>query len=510
MNDDNDKDIEKKEEAARALETSIMKKRASLTDAEFAFLRALLLDDTVQTSSLTRASKKLNDEILFSIPFDDPQAEKRPSIVRRTHPHQIGLWSAFRDGIRPRALALRGSRVSNKVQSPEKKESDAEEQATKESNDEDSIRSDEEVRPDRSDDRSENSSLAEDDAPPEHYDAWEVLKDEYAADFGYDNTPTPIVTAEDLDDDNNNYFKILGTSADDKQSHPHVLSPPLMDSLMTFLPAAIKNQNYWLKYSLVRDGASLAILRRYVRGARRTILAIETTDGHVFGSFTSTNWRYERSGFYGTGESFLWRMRHSRKTKCSSLFDQAQLESEVDVYVCTHENEMIQLSTDEMIAVGGGEVESDTDSSVEQRSNRFGFGLSIDDFMLHGTSSPCATYRNPCLVDGGSKDKPFRIANVEVWTFTPCTNVADAERLEMSHYWIQQSSRELSSTMSLQSQGGRSPRPTRSPRPEMRKQLDFDGNDFSQESFYRRVGENDESEQQRDIWQYATMMNTTK
>lgn len=501
MSDDNDN--EKKQEAARELQSSIMKKRASLTDAEITFLRALLLDDTVPTASLTRASKKLNDDMLFSTPFAGTHAEKRPSSVRRTQPNQIGLWSAFRDGIRPKALARRGSRVTDF-------ETEEQAPAPKEVSDEDSIRSDEEVRPEREDDQSVNSSLADDDLPPEHYDAWEVLKDEYAADFGYDNTPTQVLTAQDLDDDDNNYFTILGTSADDTLAHPHVLSPPLMDSLMTFLPAAIKNQNYWLKYSLVRDGASLAILRRYVRGARRTILAIETTDGQVFGSFTSTNWRYERHGFYGTGESFLWRMRHNRKTKCSSLYDQAQMESEIDVYFCTHQNEMIQLSTDEMIAVGGGEVESDTDSSVEERSDRFGFGLSIDDFMLHGTSSPCATYKNPCLVDGGSKDKRFRIANVEVWTLTPCATVDAAERLEMSQFWIQQSSRDMSSTMSLRSVAAGSPRPSRSPRPGFRKVEDFDADDLSQESFYRRVGENDESEQQRDIWQYATMMNTHK
>ena len=501
MSDDNDN--EKKQEAARELQSSIMKKRASLTDAEIAFLRALLLDDTVPTSSLTRASKKLNDDMLFSTPYAGPQAEKRPSMVRRTRPNQIGLWSAFRDGIRPKALARRGSRAADH-------ETEGQAPAPKEASDEDSIQSDVEVRPDRNDDQSENSSLADDDIPPEHYDAWEVLKDEYAADFGYDNTPTQVLTSQDLDDDDNNYFTILGTSADDTLAHPHVLSPPLMDSLMTFLPAAVKNQNYWLKYSLVRDGASLAILRRYVRGARRTILAVETTDGHVFGSFTSTNWRYERNGFYGTGESFLWRMRHNRKTKCSSLYDQAQMESEVDVFFCTHQNEMIQLSTDELIAVGGGEVESDTDSSAEERSDRFGFGLSIDDFMLHGTSSPCATYKNPCLVDGGSKDTRFRIANVEVWTLTPCASVDAAERLEMSQFWIQQSSRDMSSTTSLRSLAAGSPRPTRSPRPEFRKVQDFDAGDFTQESFYRRVGENDESEQQRDIWQYATMMNTHK
>jgi hypothetical protein len=86
-------------------------------------------------------------------------------------------------------------------------------------------------------------------------------------------------------------FKIIGTDADDARSIPHVLSPPLMESLLNFVPERIANDNYWLKFSLIRDGASLDILKKYCRAARYTILAIETTNGEVFGSFTSAPWR---------------------------------------------------------------------------------------------------------------------------------------------------------------------------------------------------------------------------
>jgi len=48
-------------------------------------------------------------------------------------------------------------------------------------------------------------------------------------------------------------FVILGTSVDDPAASPHVLSPPLMDALRPFLPYAIQQDNYWLKYSLLRD-----------------------------------------------------------------------------------------------------------------------------------------------------------------------------------------------------------------------------------------------------------------
>ena len=48
-------------------------------------------------------------------------------------------------------------------------------------------------------------------------------------------------------------FVILGTTVDDPGASPHVLSPPLMDALRPFLPYAIRQDNYWLKYSLLRD-----------------------------------------------------------------------------------------------------------------------------------------------------------------------------------------------------------------------------------------------------------------
>ena len=35
----------------------------------------------------------------------------------------------------------------------------------------------------------------------------------------------------------------------------------------------------------------------------------------------------------------------------------------------------------------------------------------------------------------------------------------------------------------------------------------FDADDLSQERFYRRLGQNDDNEENRDAWQYANMMN---
>jgi hypothetical protein len=48
-------------------------------------------------------------------------------------------------------------------------------------------------------------------------------------------------------------FSILATSANDEACRPHVLSPPMMDALRPHLPFAVQFDNFWLKYSMIRD-----------------------------------------------------------------------------------------------------------------------------------------------------------------------------------------------------------------------------------------------------------------
>jgi hypothetical protein len=115
-------------------------------------------------------------------------------------------------------------------------------------------------------------SLDEDDEiESDSFDPWKVLDDEYEGGGG--GTVS---------------FRILGTSGDDAKAHPHVLSPPLMESLQAFLPYQKSGESFWLKFSLVRDGSSLSTFLRLARGATHTVLAIETIDGEVFGSYTSS------------------------------------------------------------------------------------------------------------------------------------------------------------------------------------------------------------------------------
>ena len=304
----------------------------------------------------------------------------------------------------------------------------------------------------------------------------------------------------------------------------------VLDSLLNFVPDHLSNCNYWLKYSLVRDGASLDILRRYCRAANHTVLAIETTDGDVFGSFTSSPWTCRRhrpnfnssfsgSGFYGTGESFLWRMRSSRNTPCHSLFEQAQLESDIDIYPYNGSNDYVQLCTRDLLALGGGGGlggsgrseqpqpldDDDCPPVVLDDIVNYGFGLALDKYLLHGTTSPSATFGNSNLTSNRSNNNAdggvmFDVKNLEVWGFTSATTVALAQKSEMSVYFARESmsSSITSSSSSIvggnHSFGGRSDHL-------------FEADDLSQDRFYRRIGRDDENEVDRSAWQYANMMN---
>lgn len=240
-------------------------------------------------------------------------------------------------------------------------------------------------------------------------------------------------TVSDPDEDNETslppiVFSILGTSVEDFTRQPHVLSPPMMDSLRSYLPFVVQQDNFWIKYSLVRDGASLRCLLSKVRTSARCLIAIETMDGHVFGSFTSTPFRVNSKGPYGSGEAFVWKLSQSRLTPCTTVEDQVALESTLQVFEWTGENRNVQClhNVDSSLMIGGGGPDS-------APALPGGSALTISSSMDHGFSDPCVTFDSPSLcTDSGM----FQIANLEVWTLTPVNQQDQAERLELSRQFV--------------------------------------------------------------------------
>ena len=340
------------------------------------------------------------------------------------------------------------------------------------------------------------------------YNCWQILKDEYANDYGFaakdeetstlvSNSPTSStdkrqenITEVNSDDDADLHdFKILGTGADDLSAQPHVLSPPLMDSLLNFLPNSLRYENFWLKYSLVRDGSSIDTFRRYTRASMNSILAVQTVNGDVFGCFTTSPWENEGNEFNGNGESFVWKMRYNRRSSnCQSLYDQAHLESEINVFPNAGISDVLQLCTNTLVALGGSDANrvSPQGFSFDQyqqltfeineakgkpiKNVDTGFAIALYDDLSRGTTNPCPTYCSPSLLsDGGDR---FDVTNVELWSFTPCFSVLEAQKLEMRKYFITQKSSSI----------GQKSKPS-----------ELSSRDIFQGEFYRRLGEKTET-----------------
>ena len=497
-----------------------------------------------QTEYMTKAAAKLSNEKLFSSSVTSQQNYRPPLVIveipekqevvqsappKARRPSNLGLWKAYEDGVHPQHLIRRGSRsIQNSsrhsstgisFQSGTSDAIDDNEKATALQSDNstnvDLLQVDDDEDDNDDDDDSENRIIptkldpnddgsswdSQDDADHRKFDAWEVLKDEYAKEFGFDFvSPVPVsdtYTADNIP----NSFQILGTSADDTSVQPHVMSPPMMDALMNFLPDSIIGQNYWLRYSLIRDGASLETLQRYVRATECTIITIETRNGEVFGSFTSHPW-HKQYGFYGSTPAFVWKMRHSRRTKCSSLFDQAQLESEIDVFMALKGSKnRIQVCHHDAIGVGGDDehnsvAENAPDDHSGIGQGRYGFAFYLNSDLSRGTTSQSLTFHSPSLCgNDGTQTQIFDIAGLEVWSLTPCFTVMEAEKLEMTKFFIEESIRNISVP--------------RTPQNSERSNSNFSGDDFDPRTFYQRVGHDAESQARRDRWEYMNTMHTT-
>jgi hypothetical protein len=194
------------------------------------------------------------------------------------------------------------------------------------------------------------------------------------------------------------------------------------------------------------QGASLRALLECVRSSARTILAIETLDGDVFGSFTSSPWRVN-SRYYGSGEAFLWRLCKSRYTPCRTIDDQKLLESDIEVFGWSGKNRNVQLLTsyESDLAIGGGPPDDQNDSESEpsfvvtdadgkHSDNDWGFGLALSNDLSQGTSQFSVTFDNPPLP--ATQKEVFAVANIEIWTLTPVDDRKQAEILEMSRQFV--------------------------------------------------------------------------
>lgn len=103
---------------------------------------------------------------------------------------------------------------------------------------------------------------------------------------------------------------------------------------------------------------------------------------------------------------------------------------------------MIQSLRGERLVLGGGEIDEEvlppSPGGWSKAIKNVGVGLSVDLDLLSGFSSPCETFGNPCLAQySSSSNGIFEMANLEVWTLTPCYSEHDAEKLELGELFLE-------------------------------------------------------------------------
>ncbi|KAI6134446.1 TLD-domain-containing protein [Pisolithus thermaeus] len=190
-----------------------------------------------------------------------------------------------------------------------------------------------------------------------------------------------------------------------------VLTEDIANPLRAHLPALTRlSRNWTLLYSIDQHGISLNTL--YSRCEPRipskaepnppsgALLVVKDSFDGVFGAWIGEGIVKGQSGFYGSGEAFLWRY-------CIDT------SPPLEVYKWSGKNDYVVLCDPDFISFGGGDGH---------------YGLYIDSSLLEGSSAPCPTFDNPVLcprpssqmgASTGKKDVPFECVGLEVWGIGP-------------------------------------------------------------------------------------------
>ena len=194
----------------------------------------------------------------------------------------------------------------------------------------------------------------------------------------------------------------------------HVLNDELAAALSRKLPDTLRGYNLKLLYSLQQHGADPGTFFARAQFDHRTLIAVQTSRGEVFGGYMTQPWR-PSDEYYGTGQSFLWKKRTTRDLRKPGLLRsfsssprQTRPKAQVDVYGWTGANTYFALCSETSVAMGGGGS----------------FGFLVEEDFSRGTSGPSETYSNPPL----SSSPDFEVVNFECWGFTTCASISDLAR----------------------------------------------------------------------------------
>mmetsp|Transcript_2609 Transcript_2609/g.2970 ORF Transcript_2609/g.2970 Transcript_2609/m.2970 type:complete len:553 (-) Transcript_2609:1293-2951(-) len=168
-----------------------------------------------------------------------------------------------------------------------------------------------------------------------------------------------------------------------------ILDQKCLVDLLPYIPARVACKDWSLQYASDLHGYSLlAAYRACKEFSGPCLLAIMDTRRHVFGVFCSEPLHLSRGSYYGTGETFLFKLR-----------------PQLSVYEWSGKNSQFILGGQDMIAFGGGGK----------------FALWLDSSFEKGTSeNGSPTFDSPCI----ASNENFECAAVEIWNFVNPAHVS--------------------------------------------------------------------------------------
>ncbi|KAF7799183.1 hypothetical protein EIP86_010414 [Pleurotus ostreatoroseus] len=131
-------------------------------------------------------------------------------------------------------------------------------------------------------------------------------------------------------------------------------------------------------------GSDLEVPRIY-RGA---LLIVRDSNEAVFGAWMGEGIKMSKGSYYGSGESFLWRITPDNQLR---------------VFKWSGKNDYVALCESEYISFGGGDGH---------------YGLYLDDTLSDGSSARCPTFDNEPLCSPGPRQGEaitFECVGLEVW-----------------------------------------------------------------------------------------------
>jgi len=146
------------------------------------------------------------------------------------------------------------------------------------------------------------------------------------------------------------------------------------------MPDRHVHDRWELVYSTLRHGISMGTFYTKVAQRAPSLVVVEDSNHHIFGCYATDPWDKSSQEYYGSGESFLFKIKPICK-----------------VFKWSKINDYFMYSSKDFISMGGGGD---------------GYGLWLDSEFDHGSTATCDTFRNEPL----SLTEQFRVLRVEVWS----------------------------------------------------------------------------------------------